>query len=533
MRSRRALLIVLDGYDAALGERLAAQGEMPALACLLERGARFELEHGNARWTGLAGEHLSTGLSPEAAGRFSSVHFDRERYTVHYEKARLPPFPAGVPVRTVVFNPTYFDLARTPGVQGLVGCGGVHDPGVSPFARPAELAAEIGARFGADPGVDWTYGIVWPSPARTRAMARALAESLALKARIAHWLLTERLPDWDLAIVGVGEVHSILEAMWHGIDPAHPLHGAASAAPAGEGARAIYRAADGLIESLARALPGTAIVVTSLHGMGPNVSDIAGTALLPELMFRHERGARLMDAASGRSAMPALAEDGDWYGAMRRSFGARATRIGRWRRIAASLGWRGAGAHELPGDEILSGDPALDWMPATWYHRHWKNMRAFALPGYYNGRIRINLAGRERNGMVALGEYRAECERIERLIGACRDVSTGAPVVGDFECAAPGTAMRLDPTAADIVVRWDGSPTGFVHPALGRIGPFPYRRMGGHTGGHGAAYIAGPGVGAGARGLRSAFDVVPTVLDLLGVAKPPHLSGTSLLGAAS
>ena len=45
-------------------------------------------------------------------------------------------------------------------------------------------------------------------------------------------LCTERLPGWDLAIMVVSEFHSAIEALWHGYDPAHPLHHLPSVASA-------------------------------------------------------------------------------------------------------------------------------------------------------------------------------------------------------------------------------------------------------------------------------------------------------------
>lgn len=43
------------------------------------------------------------------------------------------------------------------------------------------------------------------------------------------------------------------------------------------------------------------------------------------------------------------------------------------------------------------------------------------------------------------------------------------------------------------------------------------------------AYVAAPGLEPGDRGARSAFDVVPTIAELLGDRAPTHVSGTSLL----
>ena len=61
------------------------------------------------------------------------------------------------------------------------------------------------------------------------------------------------------------------------------------------------------------------------------------------------------------------------------------------------------------------------------------------------------------------------------------------------------------------------------------MGPVPVRRTGGHTGRHGVAYLAAPAVAPGDRGIRSSFDVVPTLVQLLGCPPLAGVTGTSLL----
>ena len=78
------------------------------------------------------------------------------------------------------------------------------------------------------------------------------------------------------------------------------------------------------------------------------------------------------------------------------------------------------------------------------------------------------------------------------------------------------------------MVIWRGVVTALEHPRLGLIGPVPLRRTGGHTGPHGMAYLAGTSLEPGDHGVRSSFDVVPTIARLLGV-EPPRVSGQSLL----
>ena len=533
MPARRVLTIILDAYTPGIGDRLMAEGELPALQRLNRRSARFRLDHGRAIVTGLHGEHMSTGLAPEATGRHSAVHFDPERYLVWQEGTSLAPFPARLGARTVVFDPTYFDLARAPAIRGIVDWG-AHDAGAPRLSRPTELRDEIAARFGPYPAAGWIYGSPWPSAAKTREMTEALTRAVEKRAEVAAWLLGERLPDWDLAIVTAHELHSVSEAMWHGIDPVHPLHGIATAEPSRAAIRAVYRAIDRLVGRLTEAFPDAATIVWCLHGMGPNNADVPSMLLLAELLCRNQLGFGLLRTRPEWSTAPGgiamLGEDENWelamLSAVRRE--AQAEHF-RWTGTADTGAPNGA---PWPANRNGAVPALIDWMPAARYCGLWPEMRAFALPSYLDGRVRINLSGRESRGKVSPASYDAACDAVEYLVRRCRDIHTGEPVVASIErCGGPDPAA-LGPTACDMIVHWRAPTQGFDHPRLGRIGPVPYRRTGGHTGGHGFAYLAGSDLPPGDYGLRSAFDVAPTVFDLLGERPAGGLAGKSLLSAA-
>ena len=59
-----------------------------------------------------------------------------------------------------------------------------------------------------------------------------------------------------------------------------------------------------------------------------------------------------------------------------------------------------------------------------------------------------------------------------------------------------------------------------------------FRRTGGHTR-RGVAYLAVPGLEPGERGVRSSFDVIATIAQLLGAKPTTGLAGQSLLSALS
>src|SRR5262245_22591329 len=318
--ARRILAIGLDGYESFLGDKLMAAGELPTLARLRSRSARFLLDHGPAQRTGLAWEQVSSGRSPEAAQRWSAVTLDPHTYEIWQEGTSLEPFTARLDAPTVVFDPPYFDLNRAPSTRGVVGWG-AHDPGIEFNARPTSLLAELESRFGSYPAKEWLYGIVWPSAERARKMGDALVRATDLRAEAARWLLHTRLPDWQLGLVITGELHSAIEGLWHGIDPTHPLHQLPSAGPAGEGLRAVYRAVDRFVGKLTETFSDATVVVFAMGGMGPNRSDTGSMALLPELLYRHTFAQSLMHEpqarASANGCFPMLGEGEDWHAAVK------------------------------------------------------------------------------------------------------------------------------------------------------------------------------------------------------------------------
>ena len=534
---KKVLAIGLDGYEQSVGDAFIAAGELPCLAELRSKSARFLLDHGAATRTGLAWEHASTGRSPEAANRWSAVDLDTETYEVWHDGTSLQPFPAALDARTVVFDPPYFDLERAPSVRGVMNWG-AHDPGVASGSRPSELIDEVSSRFGSYPARDCMYDVVWPSAERTCAMAQALARATDVRTRIARWLLAERCPDWDLAFVVAGELHSAIEAFWHGYDPTHPLHRMPSAQPAAEGLREVYRANDRLVHDLVSAFPDATVVAFSMNGMGPNRSDVASMMLLSELLYRHAFGKPLLhvpaawtDAPGG---MPMLAPGQDWSQAVKSRLSPLPEPLDVVRRAVARMLPESvkrvlrpnghAPAPSRDGTLRLS----LDWMPTGLYQPYWHAMRCFALPSFYDGRVRINLAGRERCGLVPVADYEKACDEVESLVRTCRDLHSGEPVVAHVERPAGRDPLALGPSESDLVVVWRTPALGFAHPEIGSIGPLPYRRTGGHTGPHGMAYIAGDRIEAGDRGVRSSFDVVPTIVELLGEPPAPDVSGRSL-----
>lgn len=509
---RRLLTIVLDGHEPSVAEAMMAAGELPAFARLKERSRCWPLDHGRAKRTGLAGEHLATGLDPEAAQRWSAVFFDPRSYAIQQRPTGLAPFTAELSLQTLVFDAPYFDVTRGGRTAGLVAWG-AHDPGIPPRSQPESLGVEVEQRFGPYDGKGWVYGFAWPSEARCRTMGERLVAAVEQRAAVAEWLLTERLPDWQLALVAVSELHSGNEALWHGIDSGHPLADNPSAAAAGQGLRNVLRAVDRLVGRLSAAVPDADLALLAPHGMGRNAADVPSMLLLPEALHRLFRGRPGWTPRPDwqEAPVPLLGEEESWEVAMN-------GRVRPHRPLLARLRHRRA----------ESGGMRLGWMPAAQYRPAWPYMEAFALPAFYDGQIRINLRGREARGLVAPGDYERACDRLEAFLQACRDPRTGEPAVAAVERAG-GDPLQRHGSACDLTVIWRGSPLALAHPRIGTVGPAPFRRTGGHTGGDGHLWLAATGLAPGEAPRASTFDAVPTLLAHLGQPVPGWMSGRPLL----
>lgn len=522
--NRRILAIGLDAFEISLVDPMIAEGRLPNIKRLIERSARFRLDHKRGKYTGLAWEHFATGRSPDNQGRWSAVTFDGRRYSVDQPVMENRPFVADLPCTTVVFDPPYFDLRHAADVTGITSWG-AHDPGAEALARPESLRGELHARYGDYPAPEWIYGFSWPSVEKTKAAGEALRRATKVRSDAARWLLGERFPDWQLGVVVISESHSAIEQFWHGLDPSHPLYGIPSAPHAREAMRAIYHEIDGLIGNLVEAFPDATVVAFSMHGMGENKSDLTAMFLVPELLYRHAFGQPYARKDVWPKHLPngaaILGEDEQWDRVMER--------VVPWpntpARTMARIQRRLFGSNGKLAGEAHAGN--IGWMPAARYSSFWPRMRAFALPAYYDSWVRVNVAGREAQGRVAEADYERVRREIVDVIAACRDPITGRDVI-ETAVLPDKPAREVGSTEADIYISFADKTTGFKHPKLGTIGPVPYRRTGGHTGDWGFLFVAGPGAEPGDRGTADAFDVVPTIIDLLGAPNRPELSGTSL-----
>jgi len=160
----------------------------------------------------------------------------------------------------------------------------------------------------------------------------------------------------------------------------------------------------------------------------------------------------------------------------------------------------------------------------------WSQTTAFGLPSAFTGFIRVNLRGREPQGIVAPGaEYDALLDRLESDLWQLRDPETGeAPVASIARTGAlfGGTPAVLP----DLMVEWKPSRRFLeclVHPRgeIRQSKPEFFRDSDHSRVGFLAA--AGPGTARGNLGSISPSDLAPLFLSLMGERARPATRRTS------
>ncbi|WP_017715767.1 alkaline phosphatase family protein [Kamptonema formosum] len=164
---------------------------------------------------------------------------------------------------------------------------------------------------------------------------------------------------------------------------------------------------------------------------------------------------------------------------------------------------------------------------------NWQKTKAFSIPSFYPGFVRVNLKGREPQGIVEPGaEYLALLDQLEADLMQLKDPETGEPVVRRVEriCDLFGG----DPPAVlpDLFVQWKPA-THFmervIHPKaeLRQQKPEFYRDSDHSHNGFIAA--AGPSIQRrGAIADVSLLDLAPTFLSLMGEPIPDKMTGQPL-----
>jgi predicted AlkP superfamily phosphohydrolase/phosphomutase len=535
--SSKLVAIALDAADWNLIREWTTRGLLPNLKRIVDQGSVYSLANHPLYSDESPWVSLLTGCSPEKTGYWTPLRFAAPGYRVRndgaYSFQPCKPFYAMVPGRRV----TVFDLphcgrlfAEAAGVQVLGW--GAHSPMGNGRSLPAGLFGALRRRFGAHPAFRMQDSGSWWDGKRLQRLRSALLEGIRRRSRIHRALLAEHPA--DLAVLAFSEIHIAGHHFWHLSDSSHPAYGR-NQPPLADFLYEIYRATDSALGELLQQLPADAdLLVFSPEGGTVNWRDLNSQIFLPELMYRWNfSGRSLLANPAPVTAAPDLVSRprfNDWVETI-------------WSDYFGNLPPHWVPAWLRPLFRKMAGFPggnfpfyalrrlgALQWQPPSWYRPWWPRMKAFALPSYGDGCIRINLKGREPRGIVNPEEYERVCGELCAWLAELRDPRSGRPAVREVVIVKE----RLRDTApdrlpdADLVVLWHPQANDMIESkTLGRLGPVPFWKSGSHQP-TGFVIGLGPGISRRAPGQAQVIDLAPTILRLMGFPVPEHLSGRTL-----
>ena len=328
-------------------------------------------------------------------------------------------------------------------------------------------------------------------------LEEGLLRSVEYKRSTAQWLLERE--QWNLAVVGFCEPHPAGHYLWPtDVDAV----GSADEAQMTSLLR-FYVALDRALGALLDGLQGdTALLCVSGDGVCFNR---CAWYLLPAVLERLGYTCSFTGNEDGGGAPRSLV-------GRAKSLVSTETR----RRIATLLPW-------WLRDKLGTREQAANI--------DWSKTRAFTLPTDLEGCIRINLKGREPQGIVEPGrEYSELCEEIRARLLELTNPAKGTPAVRRVWVrneVFPGERQEQLP---DLIVTWNNQAPfkSLASPRFASIeGDNADPRPGTHSP-DGFLLAAGAGLPQGLHGRGRLVDVAPTVMKLLGLTPPANTDGVPL-----
>ena len=543
------IAIELDAADPILLETWISQGHLTNLKNLREQGAYGHLTNIDYYTTETKWTTFLTGCLPNKVGYWGPLKFRADTYDVEqgsaYDFDEYPPFYAlGDEYRVAVFDLPQSTLSQQ--VHGLqVLAWGAHAPYTPSHSQPPELLPDLISKYGKHPTSEQSAVVNWWKKESLVEFQQALKVGISRRSNICRFLLQQ--DKWDLFLTSFSETHPAGHNFCHLSQLDHPLYKHKRENSLGDPLLDIYKAVDQAIGEIVAEAPNNAyILIFSTQGMGNNSTDLPSALFLPEFLYRYSFPGKfaLAPGEPKTTAPPIMAapkrRNRNWareVWQLKYDQNLIKRLLKRWipdkfqARLDDFLGSTQqldlASPHKLSKQSVL-----YRWQPTMWYKPLWSHMKAFALPTFGGeGFIRINLQGREPEGVVAPSNYDKLCDELTQQLHRLKDARTGKPIVKKVvrtrQCSTDSDPKLPD---ADLVAVWQDLPTDVIDsPEWGRIGPVLYTRTGSHRL-RGFLMARGPGITPDSS-LQSghAIDLAPTILKLMDAPIPKYCEGQPLL----
>ncbi|MEM8504159.1 MAG: alkaline phosphatase family protein [Cyanobacteria bacterium P01_D01_bin.1] len=506
----RIIVIGLDSADPDLIQQWAKAGQLPFIASLLKSGSWARLMSTRGMFSDSPWPTFNTGVPPSKHGFYNfqaikSGTTDIVRVGEHC--SRFLPFWWFV--REAGKRVAVFDVPKTkpiPGIDGIQVSGwGEEYPLIEKSSLPIALVKELTARFGQYPRPKELFDPTLKHETKSR---DTLLANIERKLKAVQFL--QQQDDWDLFITVFAEAHSIGHHFYHHHDTHHWAHDATRAAVMGQALPDTYIELDAALKELLDGrLDDTTVFLVSVHGITTNYS---GSYLMQPVLEKLGYQVSPYNSQNGaESSTPAKKSVSEWV---------KDRLIPNAARQFINDRFVPQAQHDAAFS--LQFNSGIDW----------QRTKAFFLPTeHFQGFVRINLQGREPEGIVPLADYDALCREICYELAQLVNPDTGNKAVKQ---AVPITDVYEGDNLydlPDIVIQWaeDGLIHRLHHPKFGIVSGHDVIRKAQHSE-DGFVIAAGKHIqpGADVAG-ASTMDLAPTLLYLLDQAVPKELDGRVLL----
>lgn len=430
MTNPRLLLIGLDAADKDLIDQWAAEGLMPAFAKLMNTSTWGDTENPRGLEAGSCWPAFYSGCLPSVTGQYDGARrFDPLTYRDVYYRPDSSSRDAIWTVLSkqdvlcgVIDAPYNYPMDEVNGMK--VNDRGSHVPaGGSDYMEfktfPPELADEIIRRFGPDPANGHSSDFFDLSTAAgVKEFRDIYVQRIENKADLTLHYWNQR--PWSFFMSVFTEAHCVGHRCWHIHDPDHPNHDPAIAAAVGDPLKDIYIALDRAVGRMVEEGKKDAeVLVFTSHGMGPGYS---GTRLLDRILVRLEDGEEITRSDPVTQFMRA--------------------------------GWRA-----MPDFVRRPLKPLRNKVSNDNFQPNRKGRRFFeVIANDRTGGVRINLKGRDANGIVEPGEeYDTLCRELMADLREVKNAVSGEPLAEEVILVRDHyEGPNLD-ALPDILMTWNRS----------------------------------------------------------------------------
>ena len=495
MKTPPLVIFGLDGGDAGFIQQWAQEGYLPTIASIMQRGCQGEISGPELMSTQGAWLSLFSGVSRSEHG----YYYNRQLLPGTYElrnftarDAHAMPFWShllGGSKKVAIVDA--LEAEPLPGLQGVQLANWAlqqqyNNAIVPPSAEPASLLNDVHRQVGPPIHIE----VFKPNSSFREDLAayRLILKRIEEKGALCRRLLAEER--CDLAVITFVEAHTAAHRLWD-YRPEGIRHTDATS----EGCnlstaiRDVYQAIDRELGLLLNQLPDESnIFIISLFGM----KDLYPTTGLIEAFCRQlEYQVPSHGVSDSLSPLTLLRRT------IRPGIRARMSRF-----LPRRLQMR------LETDRFRT-------------ETNWAKTKAFSIPALNTSFVRVNLRGREPQGIIEPGpEYERLLSQIEADLRQLVDVRSGKPAVERVIRTAEAFCCGPPSVLPDLSVEWKSTPyfmDRVRHPKVELVQSRPqYNRSSYHTF-SGFVAAAGPSIRAGGDlGEVSPLDFAPVFLSLMG-----------------